>query len=148
VKDICCSVRVLFNKVALVCHPCSEKTNMLWNINFIPMGCILLRGVHVNDVNNICSTCTRNCCISYYTLLTTCFGLYGPSSSEYLTGYRCRWHRLRSSTPVTVQVLTWWWPIETETCCEKSIIRNTTVASAGRTYIVYIIYIWNIRLFS
>jgi hypothetical protein len=25
------------------------------------MGCILLRGVQVNGVNNICFTCTRNC---------------------------------------------------------------------------------------
>jgi hypothetical protein len=29
-----------------------------------------------------------------------------------------------------------------ETCCEKSIIRNTTVASAGKTYIVYMIYMY------
>jgi hypothetical protein len=35
--------------------PESVRTNgRTQRINFIPMGCILLRGVHVNDVNKIC----------------------------------------------------------------------------------------------
>jgi hypothetical protein len=77
------------------------------------MGCILLRGVHVNE------------CKQYNII-------------QLLHIQRIRWHRLRSSTLVTVSVLTWGWPIEAETCCEKNIISKYKVASTGKTYIVYI----------
>jgi hypothetical protein len=74
------------------------------NKYFIPMGCILLRGVHVNNVNNIRWVLKR--------LQVSMILAYVNGSVGYVA----------------------------ITCCEKSIIRNTTVASAGKTYIVYIIY--------